>query len=67
MSLSELTHEYVSVGEVTIHYVTAGQGAPLVLLHGWPETWFQWRHVIGPLSKHFQIIAPDLRGLGDTT
>lgn len=67
MSLSELTHEYVSVGEVTIHYVTAGQGAPLVLLHGWPETWFQWRHVIEPLSKHFQIIAPDLRGLGDTT
>ena len=67
MSLGELTHEYVSVGEVTIHYVRAGQGPPMVLLHGWPETWFQWRHVIGPLSKHFQIIAPDLRGLGDTT
>ena len=60
-------HDFVSFDDVTVHYVTAGQGEPLVLLHGWPETWFQWRHIIGPLSKHFLVIAPDLRGLGDTT
>ena len=49
-----------------MHYVTAGTGEPLVLLHGWPETWYQWRRVIGPLSERFHVIAPDLRGLGDT-
>ena len=62
----KFTHNYATVGEVLMHYVTAGTGEPLVLLHGWPETWYQWRRVIGPLSERFHVIAPDLRGLGDT-
>ena len=50
-----------------MHYVTAGEGEPLVLLHGWPQTWYEWREVIPALARKFRVIAPDLRGLGDTS
>jgi pimeloyl-ACP methyl ester carboxylesterase len=50
-----------------MHYVTAGEGYPVVLLHGWPQTWFEWRHIIDQLAPHYRVIAPDLRGLGDTS
>jgi pimeloyl-ACP methyl ester carboxylesterase len=49
-----------------MHYVTAGSGYPLVLLHGWPQSWYEWRHVIPALAEHYTVIAPDLRGLGDS-
>ena len=62
-----VTHHFADVGEVLVHYVTAGEGEPLVLLHGWPQTWYEWRHVIPALAERFQVIAPDLRGLGDST
>lgn len=63
----EFSHHYAELGEVMLHYVTAGSGPPLVLLHGWPQTWYEWRHVITPLAKHYTVIAPDLRGLGDSS
>lgn len=44
-----------------------GNGAPLVLLHGWPQTWFAWRHMIPLLAQHYTVSAPDLRGLGDSS
>lgn len=59
-------HHYAEVGEVMIHYVTLGKGPPLVLLHGWPQTWFMWRDIIPRLAPHYSVIAPDLRGLGDS-
>lgn len=43
------------------HFVVAGSGPPLVLLHGWPQTWFTWRDTIAALSGRFRVIAPDLR------
>jgi pimeloyl-ACP methyl ester carboxylesterase len=46
--------------------MTAGEGEPLFLLHGVPKTSYHWRHVIPLLTPHFKIIAPDLRGLGDS-
>jgi pimeloyl-ACP methyl ester carboxylesterase len=49
-----------------MHYVTAGSGYPLVFLHGWPQTWYEWRKLIPPLADRFTLIAPDLRGLGDS-
>ncbi len=64
---SEFTHHYADVGEVMLHYVTAGSGPPLVLLHGWPQTWYEWRHVMPALAERFTVIAPDLRGLGDSS
>ena len=62
-----LTHHYAEVGEVMLHYVTAGSGEPVVLLHGWPQTWYEWRHVIPALAAKYRVIAPDLRGLGDSS
>ncbi len=49
-----------------IHYVRRGQGIPVILLHGWPGFWFDWRRVIPELSKFADVIAPDFRGFGDS-
>lgn len=60
-------HHTASVNGVRLHYVIGGQGDPLVLLHGWPQTWYEWRHVMPALAERFTVIAPDLRGLGDSS
>ena len=60
-----ITHHVAELSDVRLHYVTAGDGPPVVLLHGWPQTWYEWRHVIPALAEHHRVIAPDLRGLGD--
>lgn len=59
-----LEHHTVTVGDVRLHYVRAGEGEPLVLLHGWPQTWASWRRVIPALAEEYTVIVPDLRGLG---
>ena len=64
---TDIAHNYAEVGEVMLHYVTAGKGPPVVLLHGWPQTWYEWRHVIPALTKDHTVIAPDMRGLGDSS
>jgi pimeloyl-ACP methyl ester carboxylesterase len=57
-------HHTASVKDVRLHYVRAGSGDPVVLLHGWPQTWFSWKHVIPVLAERYTVIVPDLRGLG---
>src|SRR5258708_38123828 len=49
-----------------LHYMTAGHGTALVLLHGYAETSLMWRPIIPALAEHFTIIAPDLPGIGDS-
>ena len=44
-----------------------GQGAPVVLLHGWPQTWYEWRRVMPLLADKYLLVAPDMRGLGDSS
>jgi pimeloyl-ACP methyl ester carboxylesterase len=61
------SHHTASVNGIQMHYVMGGQGDPVVLLHGWPETWYTWRHVMPALAKNYTVIAPDLRGLGDSS
>lgn len=56
--------EFVDVNGIRLHYVTAGSGAPLIFLHGWPQTWWSWRHVMERFSDRYQVIAADLRGCG---
>lgn len=63
----DVQYATMQLDEVLLHYVTAGSGAPVVLLHGYPQTWYEWRHVIPELAKHYTVIAPDMRGLGDST
>ena len=50
-----------------LHYMTAGQGPAVILLHGYAETSRMWRPIIPALAKHFQVIAPDLPGIGDSS
>jgi pimeloyl-ACP methyl ester carboxylesterase len=61
------THHHARLSNLSMHYVSAGTGFPVVLLHGWPQTWFEWRHVMTRLAPRYQVIAPDLRGLGDSS
>jgi pimeloyl-ACP methyl ester carboxylesterase len=46
------------------HAVTGGEGPPLLLVHGWPQTWYQWRLVMPELARDFQVVAVDQRGIG---
>ncbi|PDT46620.1 alpha/beta hydrolase [Sinorhizobium fredii] len=63
----EVKSNFARLSNVTMHYLTAGSGEPLVLLHGVPQSSHEWRHVIPYFADKFFIIAPDLRGLGDTS
>ena len=63
---TELAHHAAFVNGVKIHYVRAGDGPLVVLLHGWPQTWYMWRKIIAPLAERYTVVAPDLRGFGDS-
>lgn len=59
----ELEDRFETVGEVKLHYVAAGEGPLVVLLHGFPEYWYTWRHLIPPLVRAgYRVLAPDQRG-----
>jgi pimeloyl-ACP methyl ester carboxylesterase len=60
---NKASHGRVLVNGVRLHYVTAGSGAPLLLLHGVPKTSAYWYRIIPLLTPHFTIVAPDIRGL----
>src|SRR2546422_6957180 len=55
------------VDGVTFRYLTAGRGAPLILLHGYAETSRMWRPIIPLLAERFTVVAPDLPGIGDSS
>jgi pimeloyl-ACP methyl ester carboxylesterase len=57
---------YATVNGVKLHFVTAGSGDPVLLVHGWPETWYAWRKIIPVLAPRFTVVAPDMRGYGDS-
>jgi pimeloyl-ACP methyl ester carboxylesterase len=61
------SHNTASVNGIQMHYVIGGHGDPVVLLHGWPETWYEWHKVMPALAKNYTVVAPDLRGLGDSS
>jgi pimeloyl-ACP methyl ester carboxylesterase len=60
---SSIRHGYAQIGGVRLHYVERGQGGRLViLLHGFPECWYSWRHQLTALGENFHVVAPDMRG-----
>jgi len=59
-------HQYSNVNGVKIHYVIGGKGEPLLLVHGFGQNWFMWNRLLPELSKHFTVIAPDMRGVGES-
>jgi pimeloyl-ACP methyl ester carboxylesterase len=64
-----VSHHKLPLDDVILHYVVAGdpQAPPMLMVHGWPQSWLEWAPIIPALAKHFRIIAPDLRGLGDSS
>ena len=61
------SHHTLQLPEVRLHYVRGGSGPPVVLLHGWSQTWYEWRRVLSALARRYTVVAPDLRGLGDSS
>jgi pimeloyl-ACP methyl ester carboxylesterase len=60
------TSRYIDTGGLRQHAVTGGDGPPLLLVHGWPQTWYAWRLVMPTLARDFQVVAVDQRGIGLT-
>jgi pimeloyl-ACP methyl ester carboxylesterase len=58
------TSRYIAANGVRLHAVTGGEGPPLLLVHGWPETWYAWRLLMPALARDYQVVAVDQRGIG---
>ena len=58
------TSRYIDAGDVRLHAVIGGDGPPLLLIHGWPGSWYYWRLVMPALARDFEVIAVDQRGIG---
>jgi pimeloyl-ACP methyl ester carboxylesterase len=67
VSAEGVTHRFVDVGGLTMHVAEAGSGPLVVLLHGFPECWYSWRHQLAALAgAGYHVVAPDQRGYGRT-
>ncbi|GIV34446.1 MAG: epoxide hydrolase [Chitinophagales bacterium] len=64
--MRDFEHHYAQVNGIRLHYVAAGNGPLVILLHGFPEFWYAWHKQLPALARHFRVIAPDLRGYGDS-
>jgi pimeloyl-ACP methyl ester carboxylesterase len=58
------SHHMAEVNSVKLHFVKGGTGEPVVLLHGFPQTWYEWHRIMPALAERYTVIAPDLRGMG---
>ncbi|RCJ17900.1 epoxide hydrolase [Nostoc sp. ATCC 43529] len=59
-------HQYIIINGVKLHYVTQGEGPLMLMLHGFPECWYSWRHQIPQFAQDFKVVALDLRGYNDS-
>ena len=64
--LPGFTNEFAAVNGINLHYVTGGEGTPIILLPGWPETWWAYHKIMPVLSFQHRVIAVDLRGMGSS-
>lgn len=58
------TSRYVGAGDQRLHVVIGGDGPPLLMVHGWPQTWYQYRLLMPTLAREYEVIVPDQRGIG---
>jgi haloacetate dehalogenase len=65
--MSGIDEAWINVGAIRLHVRRCGNGPLLLLLHGWPQTSYCWRHVMPELGRHFTVVAPDLRGYGQSS
>jgi pimeloyl-ACP methyl ester carboxylesterase len=59
-------HEYIVSNGIKLHYVTQGEGPLMLMLHGFPEFWYSWRHQIPEFAKDYKVVALDLRGYNES-
>jgi pimeloyl-ACP methyl ester carboxylesterase len=64
--MSTIQHRYAQINGIRMHYATAGDGPPVVMLHGFPEFWYGWHKQIPALAERYSVIVPDQRGYGET-
>lgn len=65
--MSEVNHERIKTNGIWMHIAEQGKGPLVLLLHGFPEIWYSWRHQITYLANHgYHVVAPDMRGYGDS-
>ncbi len=58
---------YEMIEGLRLHYIIGGEGPPLLLIPGWPQTWYIWRYILPTLAKKYRVIAVELRGMGYST
>lgn len=68
LTIPGLEHGRAEVNDIWLHYVRGGpdEAQPIVLLHGFPESWLMWRHILPALMERYHVVAVDLRGYGDS-
>lgn len=65
--MSEVNHQRIKTNGIWMHIAEQGKGPLVLLLHGFPEIWYSWRHQITYLANHgYHVVAPDMRGYGDS-
>ena len=65
--MAEITHRTIETNGISMHIAEAGQGPLVLMLHGWPESWYSWRHQLSALAgAGYHAVAPDVRGYGRT-
>ena len=65
--MTDIVHRTVDANGIKIHYAEAGAGPLVILCHGWPESWYSWRHQLSALAEAgYRAVAPDMRGYGQT-
>src|SRR5690242_2670453 len=63
LCMAELQHKFVITNGIRLHYVEQGAGPLVLLCHGFPESWYSWRHQLGAVANAgFHVVAPDMRG-----
>ncbi|MGF1538083.1 MAG: alpha/beta fold hydrolase [Elainellaceae cyanobacterium] len=66
MSEEQWKHQFVTVNGIKLHYVTQGEGPLMLMLHGFPEFWYSWRHQIREFSQRYKVVALDMRGYNES-
>src|SRR5579871_6292556 len=66
MTVAGFTNQFTTVNGIQLHYVEGGEGEPLVLIPGWPETWWAYHKVMPLLASKYRLLVLDIRGMGDS-
>ena len=66
MSIANIEHGFIKTNGVNLHYVSLGTGKLMLMLHGFPEFWYSWRHQLAEFSQDYKVVAIDMRGYNDS-